>query len=222
MGPGVTLARGWFCPHSLLAQPKPPPAFTGRESAAFRVSFPKCPGARGWHRSPGCGILGRWHPGTRTAPWLGPPPWIVAIGRRTVFVAPPMIFLVRVAHSYSRGIYEHKESLTRWRALNSVALFALEQSHPQATPRRRQKAEWRMQKAAQSQPKAVSRPPSSQVQAKSMGGTLLCSSCVPLVFLLCSSCSARLIRTGSREHPGGSTEPRCAFDRTGAAGNQSF
>jgi hypothetical protein len=83
------------------------------------------------------------------------------------------------------------------------------------------KEEGRM-KNEECQPKAISEPGASQLQARSLGYALLCSSRVALVLLLFSSCSARLIPAGSREHPSGFTERRSVFDCLGLAGIQSL
>jgi hypothetical protein len=184
------------------------PAFgserTGRESACLScfASFEQ-PGSETRKKAP-----------TQNAATLKAQPWIVAIGRRTVLVAPPMISRAGCPFIFpgdirTQGVFN---ALAGVEFSGAICLGAKPpSSHPEA------KAEGRMENAesrpkpAQSRLKATLKPGASQEHGR-----------YSLVFLLFSSCSARLIRTGSREHPGGSTEPRCAFDRTGAAGDQSF
>ena len=57
-------------------------------------------------------------------------------------------------------------------------------SQPQATPRRKQEAEWRIQKATQSQPQARYKPSASQEIGRCSLVFLLCCSCAPLVLPL--------------------------------------
>jgi len=64
-------------------------------------------------------------------------------------------------------------------------------------------------------PKATPRPPHSHPHATHKPGDSVLLSCVPLVLLLCSSCSSLLFPWGLPGHHAGSTEPVAWFDGTG-------
>lgn len=72
-----------------------------------------------------------------------------------------------------------------------------------------------MQKGGAKLPKATPMPSTSQSQARSMGGILLCSSCVPLVLLLCCSCSPLVLPPALRRPRGDSTALLPVFDSAG-------
>ena len=54
-------------------------------------------------------------------------------------------------------------------------------------------AECGMRNSRTMPPKAISKPPQGQAQARHKPGAWEASSCVPLVFLLCSSCAALVL-----------------------------
>jgi hypothetical protein len=74
--------------------------------------------------------------------------------------------------------------------------------------------------ATRSHPSATSKPPQSHQQARGLGSALLCSSCVPLVLLLFSSCSSVAFPWGLWWRDLGSAEPVPCFDSTRSLGIQ--
>jgi hypothetical protein len=85
---------------------------------------------------------------------------------------------------------------------------------PKATLGRRKKEECRMMKGRAKPPEATPEPSTSRPQAKGLGSALLCSSCVPLVLLLFSSCSSVVFPQGFWWRDLGSAEPVPCFDST--------